>query len=424
MFSVKILDNLKKLSSILLLMIVFFVPIWIRLSIFLILLLILFWLISGDWKKSVERIKYNRYSQLLIVFWFLHLLSVLYSNNWQYGLLDVQQKLSFLFFPLFFTSYSNISKALVVRILKIFLFGCLVSSLICISNAFYNSISFSSSGIVFDPIPKDVWWENYFIYYRFSFLNHPSYLSMFFTFSIAILFLLIKNNQHGLKITLFYILTILYFTFIIYLLSSRVGLFATLVTEVIGFIWISHKKVGILLKIIVLSVIPIFLIVVIGMNKRINQIDKTNKNIYESRTSIKYYFNKVFDERISIWKCVPSLVIKQPILGYGVGDAKSVLQSEYEKRNMIDGLKSRYNAHNQFLETLVGLGFVGFFSFLLLFVYPIFIMIQKGNNNYIELMFLGILSINFLFESMFERVAGVIFFALFYSLFFCFKETE
>ncbi|NOU19906.1 MAG: O-antigen ligase family protein [Bacteroidales bacterium] len=209
----------------------------------------------------------------------------------------------------------------------------------------------------------------------------------------------------------------------IYLLSSRTGLFATSIVEVIGFTWISHKKVGILLKIIVISVIPIFLIVVIGMNKRINQIDKTNKNIYESRTSIRYYVNKVFDERIGIWKCVPSLIIKQPILGYGVGDAKSVLQNEYEKRNMIDGLKSRYNAHNQFLETLIGLGFVGFFSLLLLFIYPIFRLIRKG-NNFIELMFLGILSINFLFESMLERVAGVIFFVLFYSLFFCFKETE
>lgn len=423
MFSDKILDNLKKLSSFLILMIVFFIPIWIKLSIIFIPLLVLCWLLSGDWKKSIERIKDNRYSQLLIFFWLLHLLSVFYSSNWQYGLLDVEQKLSLLFFPLFFVTFKVSDRITVLKIFNIFLIGCLVSSLICITNAFNNSISFDTSGIVFNPIPKEVWWENYFIYYRFSFLTHPSYLSMFFTFSIAILFLLIKNNQHKEKFSLLYIFAILYFTFMIYLLSSRVGLFASSVIVVFGFMWIFYRRVSLLLKILIVSFIPIFLIVLIGMNKRINQIDKTNMNIYESRTSLKYYINKVFDERMEIWICIPPLVVEKPIFGYGVGDAKSALQNEFEKRGLIDILKLKYNAHNQFLETFIGLGFIGFFSLLLLFVYPIFMLVRR-ENNFIELMFLGILCINFLFESMFERVAGVIFFAFFYSLFFCFKETD
>ncbi|NVO11237.1 MAG: O-antigen ligase family protein [Bacteroidales bacterium] len=404
-------------------MIVFFIPIRIKLSIIFIPLLVLCWLLSGDWKNSIEGIRNNRFSQLLIFFWFLHLFSVLYSINWQYGLLDVQEKLSFLVFPLFFITYSTSNRIKVINILKIFLLGCLVSSIVCITNAFHNSISFGASGLVFNPIPKEVWWENYFLYYRFSFLNHPSYLSMFFTFSIAILFLLIKNNQLTNKFTLLYVFTILYFTFMNYLLSSRVGLFATSVVEVIGFIWIFYRRVSILLKILVVSIIPIFLIVFIGMNKRINQIDKTNSNIYESRTSLNYYVSKVFDERMEIWRCIPPLVVEKPIFGYGVGDAKPALQKEYEKKGLIDNLKLKYNAHNQFLETLVGLGFIGLFSLLLLLVYPIFMVVRK-KNNFIELMFLGILSINFLFESIFERVTGVIFFALFYSLFFCFKEID
>jgi hypothetical protein len=205
MFFDKIFDNLSKLSSLLILVIVFFIPIWIRLSIFFIPLLVLCWLLSGDWKNSIKGIRNNRFSQLLIFFWFLHLLSILYSVDWQYGLLDVQEKLSFLVFPLFFITYSASNKINALKILKIFLIGCLASSLICITNAFSNSISFDASGIVFNPIPKEVWWENYFIYYRFSFLNHPTYLSMFFTFSIAILFLLIKKNQPKDKFTLFYL---------------------------------------------------------------------------------------------------------------------------------------------------------------------------------------------------------------------------
>lgn len=424
MFFDKIFDNLSKLSSLLILMIVFFIPIWIRLSIIVIPLLVLCWLLSGDWKNLIERIRENIYSQLLIFFWLLHLLSVLYSIDWQYGLLDVQEKLSFLVFPLFFITYSTSNRIKVINILKIFLLGCLFSSLVCITNAFNNSISFNASGLVFNPIPKEIWWENYFFYHRFSFLNHPSYLSMFFTFSIAILFLLIKNNQRGVKFTLLYIFIILYFTSMVYLLSSRVGLFATSVIEVIGFIWIFYRRVGFLLKVFIVSIIPIFLMILFGMNKRINQIDKTNSNIYENGTSFKYYVSKVFDERIDIWKCITPIAAEKPIFGYGVGDAKSALQNEYEKKGLIDSLKLKYNAHNQFLETLIGLGFVGLFFLLLLFVYPIFIMIRKGDNNYIKLMFLGILCINFLFESMFERVAGVIFFALFYSLFFCFKETD
>jgi len=424
MFFDKIFDNLSKLSSLLILVVVFFIPIWIKLSIIFIPLLVLCWLLSGDWKNSIEGIRNNRFSQLLIFFWFLHLLSVLYSVDWQYGLLDVQEKLSFLVFPLFFITYSTSNRIKVINVLKFFLVGCFVSSLICITNAFNNSISFDASGLVFNPIPKEIWWENYFIYYRFSFLNHPSYLSMFFTFSIAILFLLIKNNQRKEKFTLFYIFAILYFTFMIYLLSSRVGLFAMSVIEVIGFIWISFRKVGVLLKIMIVSVIPIFLIILFGMNKRVNQIDKTNNNIYENKPSLQYYVSKVFDQRIEIWRCIIPLAAEKPIFGYGAGGAKSALQNEYEKKGLIDSLKLKYNAHNQFLETLIGLGLIGLFSLLLLLVYPLFIMIRKGDNDYIKLIFIGIIIINFLFESMFERVAGVIFFSLFYSLFFCFKETE
>jgi len=71
-----------------------------------------------------------------------------------------------------------------------------------------------------------------------------------------------------------------------------------------------------------------------------------------------------------------------------------------------------FNVHNQYLETWMGIGILSFVLLLLLLFIPLFFR----SKHYLLPYLIIILSTSFLFESMLNRLAGVMFFAFFLSL--------
>ncbi len=82
---------------------------------------------------------------------------------------------------------------------------------------------------------------------------------------------------------------------------------------------------------------------------------------------------------------------------------------------MKDAELEKLNSHNQYLETCAGLGIFGFVSLLYILIYGFIITYKK--RHYLLFFLLVILSINFMFESMLNRMSGVLFMIFFYSLF-------
>ena len=86
----------------------------------------------------------------------------------------------------------------------------------------------------------------------------------------------------------------------------------------------------------------------------------------------------------------------------------------------MEGMKTAYdeklNTHNQYLQTTIALGMVGFIILVLSLLAPLVQAIKKRNQLYV--LFLLLFIINILVESMLETQAGVIFFAFFNSLIF------
>ncbi|HXB11537.1 MAG TPA: hypothetical protein VNZ45_06100, partial [Bacteroidia bacterium] len=76
--------------------------------------------------------------------------------------------------------------------------------------------------------------------------------------------------------------------------------------------------------------------------------------------------------------------------------------------------KERLNAHNEYLESAVELGIGGFFCLLACLLLPLYKSIKE--HRFVYLMFLIIVILNFLTESMFETQGGTIFYGLFNSL--------
>lgn len=83
-----------------------------------------------------------------------------------------------------------------------------------------------------------------------------------------------------------------------------------------------------------------------------------------------------------------------------------------------DAITNELNSHNQYFETIISLGIIGLISLLVYFIVPIFIMIKNKNFSVIYLIFILIISFNAIFEAIFERQDGIIFFNLFNMLLF------
>ena len=63
-------------------------------------LMLLNWIIEGDFKNKFKTILNNKIALLFISFYLLHLVGLSYTQNIPDGLFDIQVKLSLLLFPL------------------------------------------------------------------------------------------------------------------------------------------------------------------------------------------------------------------------------------------------------------------------------------------------------------------------------------
>ena len=98
-----------------------------------------------------------------------------------------------------------------------------------------------------------------------------------------------------------------------------------------------------------------------------------------------------------------------------VGDANDELYAAYENNGLTGAFEHKLNAHNQYLQSFIGLGIIGFVLLFAMTFGNLYYAILSKNNL---LLILSLLLIsNFLVESMLQRSAGVLFTVFFLCLF-------
>jgi O-antigen ligase len=139
-----------------------------------------------------------------------------------------------------------------------------------------------------------------------------------------------------------------------------------------------------------------------------------------------YAFNSTFKQRIDvlfssenvegslnqrqhIWLSSFSLFKKNALFGVGTGDAKSELINEFLV-NEYNG--PYYNCHNEYLQAGISVGIFGVTILLANLLMP---MILRW-KNLLYILFLSIVSITFLTESVLSVQKGVVFYSFFNSL--------
>lgn len=359
------------------------------------------------------RFSFEYRNKLLVLYpllWLFYFISIFYSKNLSYGLSDVFQKISLLLIPIIFIP-SKLDRKDVSLILNAFITGLLVSSVFFILRAFYRSLIFTPVGVFFRPVPVGVPWDNYFFYELLVQPHHPTYYSMYLSLGIAIIAKRIKQASVLKNRVLSYAI-LSFFTVVIFLSSSKAGIITSFFVLVTAMYWILKRKGKLIASLILLLFLGLGLSFVLK-NERIRFTVKSI--LQKSNLVVSNHDSNLVKEglvRFEIWKSVPEVLSGgEWLTGVGAGDVKDELVRSYKNNGIEYAYNEKLNAHNQYLQTLLGIGILGLSVLLSILGYTIWLAYK--HKNVVLLLYIIIVSVNFMFESVLERVFGVIFFTFF-----------
>ena len=322
-------------------------------------LTVIIWLFSGDYLNKFQALKANKLALASLVFFSLHLLALLWTQNIGWGFEMTRKMLPFLFvLPIFLT----ISRK---ENINYYLYAFLIA--IGISEFFSYLVWFElikpfGNATLMDPTPI---------------MGHISY-NPFLAFAIYLVFhqlLFVKPLSRLLRTVLtFFVITMIFNMFITGGRAGQVMFFASLIVLSFQFFRKSQVKA---------SFMALCLITVIAFSgynysplfkNRIQQISyDLAKFTTNPDTSIGH--------RINFTKNTFEIIKSSPFIGVGTGD----FPAEYTKVNLKNTPTARptVQPHNQYLFIQAQLGIVGLIGFLWIF-YVQFQLAFASKNQFIH----------------------------------------
>jgi len=342
--------------------------------------------------------------------YFLYVIGLLYSDNLSFGLDDIFLKLPMLLFPLiiFFTDLKLWTKKRVFNLLKLFIAGNLIALIASIIHSWVLYLDY--------PFFRQ------FHYTNASWFHHPSYASMYYCFSFAIIVYYLLNEKTKRWEKIAGSIAIILFSAEIILLDSRAGILAFGCVLLTYGLYIILFKRHLLFK--VLLIVLCATTALTGTYKllpnEINRIKLTVRDIDKETFSTSD--PEKANVRILIWNATTKVAIKNLPFGVGTGDIKDELLKQYAEEGYNEPYEERHNAHCQYLQIFATLGIAGILLFLMIIILPFWIGYTKRNILY--LIFGIIISVNLVVESMFEKQVGIMFFCFFFPLMFIIAQNK
>ena len=388
-----------KINLLSLLLIAFTLPFHILLCSYSTALFVLNQIVEGDLRTKLKHSFKNKLVLLFVSFFLLYIIGLINSENISNGLFEIEKKVSLFIFPILLFPLSLTQKD-IHKILLSFVSACFILSLIFIAGAASN---YWNNG---DP-------ESFMLQNLTSATGiHRVYASMYFLFCIYILTYFQKKEVfHFNHSSLILYGLMIYLTVFIFLMASRMMVILTslsLMSILINNL-IQTKK-------LLSNLVMLGLFVMIGggillFNERIRMIMSETYSSLDKGNSEDNYTGP--NMRIEIWKNASQLIKKNPF-GVGTGDAQDELYSSYVSSGFRWGILNKFNAHNQYLQTAIEIGFIGLLVLVFCLLCPLIISIKEKNYLYLGLMLLFACAC--LSESMLATQKGVVFYAFFNAL--------
>ncbi len=451
----------------------FFIPMSWRIATYAMIGLFVCTILKGIFEEGFKKneLQYrNKFAYFIFIsFWVIYAISFLYSENTAEARVQIGKKLPFLLFPLFFmtSNLSYLTKDRVRTVMYYFVIGILTLFVINLIWAGYD-ILFKDYSITRITSPHRFFKSDDV----FLMPMHRAHFSLLTC--LALVFCFVELFSSKLLITkIFNIISLLILAISPFFVTSRAGILCEILVFFSLWIWLMFVKKKWIIGIVTGAAIVVMLAFgYFSFPKTIDRFTKTINNIQNGkgdyrltiRNANRYAIKENFlwgtgagdrndktlesylkykDSLIPYMKSVKEDDINKYV-GYGGiyptkyeekyvlevylsldsiikrGDYYELSTKEYfnEYRIIKDCIKHKFNAHNQFSDTIIAVGVMGLLLLLTFFAYPIFLWIKNKNFDIVFFSLLLIIAFNSLFESVLERQMGIMFFVFFYFLLF------
>lgn len=362
----------------------------------LLLLGLIVFIIYGFIKKELT-FKLNKIGGLFIFMYFAFLIGTIFTHNTPLALRYVENKLSYLLFPLLFSFKPKDELKLNWAFIG-FVFGTFLITLIGLFKGIYCYLGPSGSRgcILASSVSPYI---------------HPTYLSVYLMISIGIVLKGWKEKWSYFKAI--WILPFIIFAVLMqFLLLSLSGILFLFIVIGIYCLYLLKKKVNKLVFYSSIIILPLLGYITITNTPQIEgeynnakwYADEYLKNPENFVLCRKYPMSGT-EVRIVMWTAAVRAIQKHP-LGVGTGNVDEYLTKELRLLNQEELAKEELNPHNQFFQTTLEIGVLGILILLSIIGYGFYISFQQ--KDYLLMLIIGSLFFNSLFESMLQRHSGIV----------------
>ncbi len=366
-------------------------------------ILSLVWLIQWNFREKWQNFKTNDgipYGFFLFGICLIPVLGFINSENLPIAWRTLECHLWFFFAPLFLLTTSP-------KLWKRGHFNLLLGlfSISVIANLLFKFFH----GVFFTLKTGD---SSYMYNNFFSYNQHHAYVALYANFAYILIFQQLLNGHQTLSRKAkvwFYILELL-LAVGIFCLYSRAGILIFLFLHLVWCAYAIHLKHS-RWKVMTGLAMAIFALFTVLIATSPSNRFTEDSIFFHPKGGDK----RKVDARRIIWQAAWDGAVENLPWGVGTGDGNDVVVEMYHKNG--HWLKSNhpYNAHNQFLFALLTNGIPGIIILLLYFWVPLGTAIKHKDMILLSLFLL--MTLNCLVECMFDRRAGVDFFAIMIPLF-------
>jgi len=355
-------------------------------------LILVLWVIDGNWKYKFNQFRQNPIIIFLTIFIIYSLLSVFWASDILYGLDYVSKYRHFL---IIFVMYTLLEMKYIQHIISAFLLSMFISEVM-------------SYGIYFE-----LWtYKDVPVTFPTPFMNHVDY-SVYLCFTIMILLNRIFFSPQR-KNQILYFLFAATSTVNLFINGGRTGQLIFIITFFTIFILnMKNKLIAIIVSILILaSLLLTAYNFSPNLQKRFQQVSHDISMVVNEKT-----FTSSLSTRISLWIVGLDQIIDGEAFGTGIGNEQNNINYYKEKRDWktMDNLDS-YDHHNMFITYAIQLGPLGLLLFLAI-LYSIY-SLKFSHKHYrtITIIFLITFIMWSFGGSTFHLMKSMVFFTLFVGL--------
>ncbi len=338
----------------------------------------------------------NRNPEMLLwcLIFFAFLPGFFIANDQSLAWKDVSGKLYLFATPLLFFFLKPPGEKLFRRMLRLFVFSCLVFILVSIVIAILNYLMHGVSHFFYKELVGFT-------------TMHPSYIGMYINFAIVITGIDFFRNNSKLEKEqrIFYLIALAIMFVYLLILTAKTAILIGGISLIWMFVYWGKKQGKFKLAITYLILALVLLSAIALSNKdirtRVGMLFNYNEVNYDNSVLSRQY------QWLSAWQ----LINDSNWQGVGADVSTDKLVEYYAKNNFQKGVDERYNTHNQYLQLVVDGGWPALLMFCI--ALAALLHVAYWSRRYMLFFFLLILSISILTECMFETLSGILFFALF-----------